>query len=301
MIESVGWRAGDKKAVPIYVRDSESGALVLDEDNEPILDSDFAAVTSEFLRSAAADCFDWILKEREAPTGPQSNSIAIEEVVGLPDLSLDPKRYCQKFLSLCDAIKAAPNFSLGSVLELVPVSKFRKRSSDIYRYVEIQNIGQGDFDFEELRGWQLPQRAALQADPGDFFIAHIWGCAGKWFLTPQDAGNLIVTNGCARFRLKKGQEHRLVDLIAGLCSEAFRVQMRALTTGSDGLAEISDSDLLAIRLPIIKDTSQRQQLQQYVDTVLQTDVRFAKAISQVIRTIRNWPIPPARKSHCALV
>ena len=216
-------------------------------------------------------------------------------------MSLDPKRYCQKFVNLQEEIASSKFFRVGEVLEPVAGPAFSKEDSAIYRYVEIQNVGAGDFDFEELRGWQLPQRATLQANAGDFFIAHLWSSAGKWFMAPTDTSNMLVTNGCGRFQIKSKKKEFLVDLISGLCSEAFRVQLRALTTGSDGLAEVGDADVCEIVLPRITDQSHRGRLQRYFDTVMNADVRLSKAVGTVLSEISDWPRPPRRKSHCALV
>jgi type I restriction enzyme M protein len=41
----------------------------------------------------------------------------------------------------------------------------------------------------------------------------------------------------------------LVDLVFGLCREAFRIQMRALATGSDGLSSVATDDLQSIVPP----------------------------------------------------
>ena len=40
LLESVGWSAGDKRAEAVYRRDMETGEMVLDPNNEPILDAD---------------------------------------------------------------------------------------------------------------------------------------------------------------------------------------------------------------------------------------------------------------------
>ena len=97
-IESVGWRAGDKKAVPIYLRDPENGQPLLDENNEPKLDADFAMVVDDFLRSPAAGLFEWLTTDRDIPAaGPQSWSVDIATVVESADLNLDQKRHSYKF------------------------------------------------------------------------------------------------------------------------------------------------------------------------------------------------------------
>jgi len=60
MVDNVGWRAGDKASVPVFKRTPETGALELDEANNPIIDSDFVKLTEEFIRSAAGDRFAWL-------------------------------------------------------------------------------------------------------------------------------------------------------------------------------------------------------------------------------------------------
>lgn len=301
LVESVGWRAGDKKAVPIYVRDPESGQIVLNEENEPILDSDFAAILDEFLRSPATHCFPWLLEDRDV-AGPQTWSVPIETIVASRDLNLDPKRLSFKVHSVRQQVKKGPHFSLGDVLEVVPVTKFRAQPSQIYQYVEIQQVGTGDYDYEEQRGWQLPSRARLRAEPGDIFIPHVWGCAGKWFVATGDCSSLVVTNGCTRFRFKAGvAETHWPDIAAGLCSEAFRVQMRAFATGSDGLAEISDEDLLEVVLPRLTVPDVRRAVAQKIKPLLNGDARFGKSVLRVTETEPNLPAVQPRKSHCSVV
>jgi hypothetical protein len=48
------------------MQDPETGAVVLDQKNEPILDSDLSATFDKFLRSAASNCFKWLLEDRRS-------------------------------------------------------------------------------------------------------------------------------------------------------------------------------------------------------------------------------------------
>jgi len=298
LIESVGWRAGDKTAVPVYVRDQSTGEMILNEANEPTLDSDFAAVLDEFLRSPAAHRFPWLLEEREIPEGAQSWSVPIEEVLQTKNLGLDAKRLSFKMHSATEQIKKGKHVKLGDVLEVVPLAKFRSEPSKQYHYVEIQQVGAGDYDYEVLRGWQLPQRARLRAQAGDIFVANIWSCAGKWFVAAGDCSDLVVTNGFTRLRFKPGMASEYwPDVATGLCSEAFRVQMRALTTGSDGLAEISDDDLLSIVFPRISKQS-RVKVSERLTPLLEGDSTFGKAAQHAMDT---YPAIEPRKSHCSVV
>ena len=204
-IESVGWRAGDKKAVPIYLRDQRNGDMILDDENEPILDADFTNVLNEFLRSPAVDCFGWASEDRDIPAGGQTEGIEISEITGSTDLNLDPKRYSGKFRTTRRDVEAVAHFSLGDILEIAVSPRLKIEPEKLYKYVEIDRVGVGEYDYTEQRGWQLADRAKLQALPGDVFIPHLWSCAGKWFIAAGDCKDVIVTNGCAQFRLRKGK------------------------------------------------------------------------------------------------
>lgn len=300
-IESVGWRAGDKIAAPIYLRDPTTGDLVLDEANEPVLDADFAELLNEFLRSPAPDNFPWTIAERETPAGSQAEGVDIATITSTRDLNLDPKRHSAKFRETQRAIKNMKHLRLGDALEIVPTTRFAATPGKVYNYVEIERVGVGEYDFVELRGWQLPSRAKLMAKAGDIFIPHIWGCAGKWFMAAGNCDNLVVTNGCTRLRVKDGKEGVLPELFLGLCSEAFSVQMRALATGSDGLAEIVDDDLLNIVLPKTLTARTRKDVEGRIELLLAGEARFGKFARSVIDATPEFPVPEPRKSHCALV
>lgn len=300
-IESVGWRAGDKKAVPLYLKDQRTGELILDEENEPRLDADFDAMLDEFLRSPAVDYFSWSIEDRDIPQGAQTSGIDIAEVTVLADLNLDPKRHSGKFIETRRVIKSMQHFRLGDVLEIVPPSRKKIEPAKIYSYVEIERIGIGEYDYNELRGWQLPSRAKLSAKSGDIFIPHVWGCAGKWFIAAGDCKDLIVTNGCTRVRVKEGKEDTLPDLVVGLSSEVFCVQMRGFATGSDGLAEIIDDDLLEIVLPKVLKPAAREKVRQQLDPILAGESTFSKFAKVMIDSSDEFPMPPPRKSHCSLV
>ena len=301
-IESVGWRAGDKTAVPIYVHDEESGELVLDEQNEPILDADFSRILSEYLRSSCGDNFPWTVESRhEGTAGAQTAAMEIEDIAKLSDLNLDPKRYSQKFRDIRASIESNEHFTLGQVLEIVPTERVKITPAKLYKYVEIENIGIGEFDFEPVKGWRLPSRARMAAKQGDIFIAHLWSSSGKWFMASGDCKDMLVTNGCARMRVKAGSENMLPQLAIGLCSEAFRVQLRGLATGSDGLAEISDEEILKIVLPDTFSADEIQRVEAQLESIRSGDFRFSRFASEVISANTKFRDLPKRKIHWSLL
>ena len=78
----------------------------------------------------------------------------------------------------------------------------------------------------------------------------------------------MVSNGFKRLRLKAECAPYLLDILAGLVSENYLIQARALCTGSDGLAELGEENLLSIVLPKVVDPYARNALQQMADALL---------------------------------
>lgn len=64
LLESVGWSVGDKGGNRVYKRDPETGAYLLDADNERLIDADFDRVLNDFLGSKVPDVFPWVSEGR---------------------------------------------------------------------------------------------------------------------------------------------------------------------------------------------------------------------------------------------
>ena len=269
MIERVGWDAGNKKAAPIYKRNQEDGSLIIDESGSPILDCDFEDAIKRISSSNAGNCFEWLTKGRTIDPNAEGWSVDIRHVYTDPDLTLDPKRYSQKVVRLRNTLKLKPNLLLGDMVDFIPErtdshgKKVAIHKSGQYQYVEIQDIGFGDFYSKELRGWELPSRAKHFSEANDIYIGSIWGSAVKWCYIPSGVKNVVVTNGCFRCRIKPDMEKYTPDLLAYLNSEGWGVQMRAFSRGSDGLAEICEEDAKQTIIPLLSDDI-RESLLPYV-------------------------------------
>jgi type I restriction enzyme M protein len=307
MIENVGWNLGDKKAAPRYLRNQDDGSFLIDPFGKRILDADFQDSLDDLRASPAAADFPWLAAGQVSRTNMPGWSVAISKVLADKDLTMDPKRLCRKFLSLQMEIRKKPHFLLGDVVNFIAETidskgkKIKKKQNQLYNYVEIQNIGQGDYRSEELRGWELPQRAKHFAEEGDIFVGSIWASVQKWCLIPQGVSGAIVTSGCHRLRMKTGEEAKIYDLAGFLCSEAYAAQMRGLARGSDGLAEITVDDAASVLVPILSDI-EREELRPYVDALIKGQPDLRAKINQMINAGEtNLPLTGKRSSHVALV
>lgn len=308
VIDRVGWVTGDKNGRPTYRRDPTDGTYILDDDDEIVLDSDFGAVLDALRSSDATQYHQWLIEGLPDLEGEPGWSRSISEIVDDPQLTMDPKRLCRKFVDVQRKTRLGPHFKLGDVVEFLPErqgadgKQRRKQPDELYRYVEIGDVEAGSFRWHQLRGWELPDRGRHFAEPGDIYVGGIWNSVRKWCLTGADAPGMVVTNGMHRLRLRPAQEGRLLDLVVGLCSEAYAVQMRGLARGSDGLAEIGAADAATVVLPLIQDDAVRAEMQPFIDQLRAGFTTVEAKVASLMHESRlPLPSPPLRPDHTGIV
>ncbi len=307
LIQNVGWNLGDKKAAPRYLRNREDGSYLVGEDGNRLLDADFAALLDDLRSSAATQDFPWLTAGLSSSESDYGWSVPIKNVLSDDDLTIDPKRFCRKFVELRNKLRARNHHLLGGLVDFIPERRTKEGhrvtrvKEKTYAYVELQDIGSGEFGFTELLGWELPDRAKHFAEGGDIYLGSIWGSVSKWCMIPNDAKSVIVTNGCHRVRVKKDQETYLPDLVAFLCSEQYAIQMRGFARGSDGLAEVTEDDAAKVIIPSLSEEA-RTALRPYILSLLSgtPDLRSKVNVLTHDKTIQ-YPPSSKRPSHVVLV
>jgi type I restriction enzyme M protein len=304
LVEKVGWDLQSNRSGRVYKRDPLNGAIVLGKENEPVLDADFDRVLKELYSSTVVDAFAWLAYGVSETSSTGGWSVQASDITARDDLCLDPKRWCAKHAHVVSAIGDVPHFSVGDVIR--PLSRrLKKVAGELYRYVEIEKIYEtfGAYVADEYFGWALPDRGKQVAAPGDIFIANIWSSAGKWMIAGDEAkdGHLVVTTGCTHFELIPGMESLLADLVFGLCSEAFKVQMRALATGSDGLSSISSEDISSIVLPKIKTKAVRQSIEERINEARLGQLVLPRVVRDELARAAPTTNVPLRSSHVVQV
>lgn len=304
MVEKTGWEA-NKKALPIYKKNRDDGSLITDDNCNPILDCDFGEVVKRISQSQATNFFSWLPQDDSSEK--EGWAISNKTIYKDPDLSIDPKRLCHKFVDLRNQIAKTDFIKLGDIVDFISELKdsegksVKIKKSESYEYIEIADIGFGTYSTNEYRGWELPSRARHLAESGDLYIGSIWGSAVKWCLIPEDTEKTIVTNGCFRCRIKKGKEEYIIDLIAYLNTEGWGVQMRASSRGSDGLAEISEEDAKDVYIPLLNE-NQRTELKPYIDNLLTGGSTIRSLVKKMMKTKKlDYVEPDKRPSHVVLV
>ena len=248
IVGAVGWDLSGKKAKPVYKRDPETGAFLTDANNEPVPDNDFASLLVEMRGQRMRSTFPWLGGQANLDS-PSLWSLDFREVLGRADRSLDPKRYSERYRNVRNSVRDIDHFALADVVDVIRQEGRPGIGSAEFEYVAIDDVADGMAAPRVMRGWQLPGRARHGAATGDIFVGRVWSSVGKWFIASNNADSLVVSNGFIRLRMKPGCEEYLVDIVAGLVSENYLIQARALCTGSDGLATMSETDIREIVLP----------------------------------------------------
>lgn len=307
LIEKVGWDAGNKKAAPIYKRNELDGTIIVDAQGNPILDCDFGEAINRIINSDAANCFEWLVKKKKRDGNIDGWTIGNDMIYNDSDLTLDPKRYGRKVMTLRNELQKNNHVYLGDLVDFIPEKQTAKgekvsiSKSAIYNYVEIQDIVKGDYAAKEMRGWELPSRAKHFCEPHDIYFGSIWGSTTKWCYIPENAKDVVVTNGCFRCRIKADKQQYLTDLLAYMNSEGWAVQLRSFARGSDGLAEISELDAKQVIIPILS-TEARERLQPYVVNLKNGNTTINSVVRQMIGTNEvDYHDPMKRPSHIVLV
>ena len=309
VVNRLGWSAGDSNGKIQYKRDKNTGIIETNEDGEFLVDEEFKQITEGIRMLATGVTNTWLTEGISAST-EQANEeytwcVKYSEIIKDTFLTLDPKRYSYKAKRNLSLITSKAHIKLRDIVEIIPEGmnkkgeKCKKVNSDSYNYVDISSMQFGTYTGTQMQGWELPSRARHFAEEGDIYIGSIWGSVSKWIYIGQGVSNVIVTNGAFRLRMLDGKEEYLTDLLAYIQSESWAVQLRSLSRGSDGLAEIQKHDLLDVSIPVLTK-KQRKLLSGYISLLKLGKMSLKEAVNQ---NPSNFSIPEIerRYSHINLI
>lgn len=64
--------------------------------------------------------------------------------------------------------------SLLDICDVQPEGWKGRHASALYNYIELNNVNENSYEYQQLRGWQLPSRAKHKGEQGDLFIGCVW-------------------------------------------------------------------------------------------------------------------------------
>lgn len=250
---NIGYDFNSKKADRIYVKNSDDGSFMLDENNEKIVKSDFPIIASRFKKFAFDNNIAGFEAEDNGCSYETIYSKNVEEnSIKLIRAETNTKEY-KDFIDKCKNYGWVTLNDYNSFVELSNQKSIEISKDKEYRYIEISSLERGNYITENiLMGWDLPNRAKQGAKKYDIFVGKLQGCSNKFCMVLNDStDNLIFTNGCYRIRIK--DEKIRLSFYRFLFTKEYRFQMESLSTGSL-LLDIKPNDFLEkIYFPILTD------------------------------------------------
>ena len=250
-INNIGYNLIKKNTPAKYKTFPETGAIVYDKNDNPILDNDFNNITvhlNDILKKNEVD--NMYLKkdtlneaEAEAESEPIIDSPLINTVLSskLESSILDIKRYKRDYLEVkhtLEVLKCPRIKDLAKIVKKI----VKHEPTQKYKYIDIGEISSPFYNFKELYGWELPSRAKYSIKKYDILVSKLEGTI-SYCVILMDDDNYIATNGVTVIR--PNDMRSLYILFATIMKKEFIIQHNAYLTGSI-MASLGDDDVARI-------------------------------------------------------
>jgi type I restriction-modification system DNA methylase subunit len=232
-VNNIGYNLTKKNTPLKYKIIEQTGDIVHDSNNNPILDNDFEDVYN------ALSCFCNENKLVNLNVNVLATETKYEYVEHnkLCNLIIDVKRYLSCYLDVVyklNMINSIKVIDFGKIITTVTkIDKTKK-----YNYIDIGEINSPLYGSKELYGWQLPSRAKYTVKKFDILVSKLEGSMS--YCTILDDNGYIATNGVTVIR--PNNMNSLFVLMANIVKSDFEIQHKAFMTGSI-MASLSDTDI----------------------------------------------------------
>jgi len=231
-IENIGYNLTKKETPLKYTLVPSTGAKILDENGNPILDNDLELCYNKFCSFSNENLVTQLKII--------SDSIDYESVTTneLTTNIIDVKRYTSAYLQVVIKLKGINGTNVNKLAKLINKNT---KIEDIkkYKYIDIGEISSPFYSFKDLYGWELPSRAKYTLKKYDILISKLEGTM-SYCVILDDSDNYISTNGVAVVR--PNNMTALYILLTNIMKKDFITQHTAYLTGSI-MASLSDDDI----------------------------------------------------------
>jgi type I restriction enzyme M protein len=258
-VDEIGYDL-NKKNTPYKYRKKNS-EYVLDSMGRPILHNTLHNTLERFKTFAGKNGIPNIPKCTTSDTSYQVvNTRSLDNT-----RTLDISRYLGEYTGIVS--NNANKIRIRDILEPEYVCSFTKVDSKEYVYLDIKEINTPIHNGKILLGYDLPSRAKYSVAKNDILVSRLKGSIAFTVIL-EDTDNIVCTNGVCVLRPKDAES--MLVLFANLFSPDFKIQQRALTTGSI-MESISDDDMKDI---LVTRDIDRTRYQRILDSiaVLQTEL-----------------------------
>jgi len=196
-------------------------------------------------------------------------------IVNLSDIKsasrMDADYFQPKYKKLVNKIQQFKGEKLGNLAKRLKV-KTKPKSEKIYKYIEISdvNVGNGEVNFNEIIGDQLPPNARIAIQGGELIISKVRPTRKAIAIIPVDFNqDFICSFAFSIFQVEEVLKEYLFVLLRSLIG---RSQLEQPSTGTE-YPTITNEDVEDIKVPILPKSSQ----QEISDLVRKSQVARKKA------------------------
>ncbi|RAX53861.1 hypothetical protein CCY99_05625 [Helicobacter sp. 16-1353] len=256
---NIGFDFRSKDLSPIFHRNKESGELILDDNNNPIISSDFPEILQSFKKFIYDNDISGFEKENIEIEYESIKKSSLEI-----DYILSSERNQRGYINTINRLKQKDYFTLEGINASVTNKlSFNKIPNHAYFYLDIKSLEKGNYILPNaLYGWELPNRAKQSVRKYDICISKLKGSIDKFCMIMNDeTENIVLTNGC--FRVRIDNESERLSFYRFLFTREYKLQMEALATGSIML-DIKENDLKQKLLIPRLSQSEINQMQNFI-------------------------------------
>ena len=231
-INNIGYNLTKKETPLKYKLVKETGEIMVDEKNKPILDNDFENLY---------DSLCSFVNDNNILNMKIYNIETEYEYINTDSLTfniLDIKRYLQSYLQVVDNLILLDAVKLNTLCKIISTTT-KIEKNKLYKYIDISEINSPLYGNKSLYGWELPSRAKYTLKKYDILVSKLEGTM-SYCVILDDNDNYIATNGVCVIRPNKLKD--LYILFSNIMTSTFRCQHNAYLTGSI-MASLSDDDI----------------------------------------------------------
>jgi len=231
-INNIGYNLTKKETPLKYKLVKETGEIMVDEKNKPILDNDFENLY---------DSLCSFVNDNNILNMKIYNIETEYEYINTDSLTfniLDIKRYLQSYLQVVDNLILLDAVKLNTLCKIITTTT-KIEKNKLYKYIDISEINSPLYGNKSLYGWELPSRAKYTLKKYDILVSKLEGTM-SYCVILDDNDNYIATNGVCVIRPNKLKD--LYILFSNIMTSTFRCQHNAYLTGSI-MASLSDDDI----------------------------------------------------------
>ena len=231
-INNIGYNLTKKETPLKYKLVKETGEIMVDQKNKPILDNDFENLY---------DSLCSFVNDNNILNMKIYNIETEYEYINTDSLTLnilDIKRYLQSYLQVVDNLILLGAVKLNTLCKIISTTT-KIEKNKLYKYIDISEINSPLYGNKSLYGWELPSRAKYTLKKYDILVSKLEGTM-SYCVILDDNDNYIATNGVCVIRPNKLND--LYILFSNIMTSTFRCQHNAYLTGSI-MASLSDDDI----------------------------------------------------------